>query len=58
MDHAYPRFRDHLEMHRFDWIAAGLQQFAEEHLAEWVRRAIEHTGIRRVALGGGVFMDG
>ncbi|MCI0439958.1 MAG: carbamoyltransferase [Chloroflexi bacterium] len=42
---------------RFDWIAAGLQKFIEEFVCAWVRQCVEHTGIRRVALAGGVFMN-
>jgi carbamoyltransferase len=57
MEYAYPFFRRRLERHRFDWVAAGLQRFTEEHLAEWILNAIEATGIRKVALGGGVFMN-
>jgi carbamoyltransferase len=57
MEYAYPYFRRRLERHRFDWVAAGLQRFTEEHLATWVRNAIVATGVRKVALGGGVFMN-
>ncbi|MEA3458104.1 MAG: carbamoyltransferase N-terminal domain-containing protein, partial [Candidatus Thermoplasmatota archaeon] len=53
----YPRLRRELELHRFDWISAGIQRFTEEILCKWVKNAIEKTGIHKVALGGGVFMN-
>lgn len=42
---------------RFDVMAAGLQEFTEDVLCEWVRRLVAHTGIHDLALAGGVFMN-
>jgi carbamoyltransferase len=42
---------------RFDLVAAGLQQFTEDMLTNWVRNCVRETGIRRVACSGGVFMN-
>jgi carbamoyltransferase len=42
---------------RFDAIMAGTQLFTERMLCELVRRAVRATGIRRVAVSGGVFMN-
>jgi carbamoyltransferase len=42
---------------RFDLVAAGLQQFTEDILTQWVRHCVRETGIRRVACSGGVFMN-
>jgi len=42
---------------RFDSIMAGTQLFTERMLCELVRRAVCSTGIRRVAVSGGVFMN-
>ena len=50
-------FLERLRLQRFDNIAAGLQQYVEEHMVQWVRNCISATGIRRLALGGGVFMN-
>ena len=50
-------FRSLLERERFDWIAGGLQRFTETILAQWVRNCVRETGVRRVALGGGIFMN-
>ena len=48
---------DLLRYQRFDWIAAGLQLYLVEHVVQWVRAAVARTGVRRVALSGGVFMN-
>ena len=42
---------------RFDVAAAGTQLFLEEFLAQWARHAVAATGLRRVAVGGGVFLN-
>src|ERR1700751_3185380 len=42
---------------RFDYVAAGAQLFMEQFLANWVTNCIRATGIPRVALSGGVFMN-
>ncbi len=55
MDYQY--IRSLLELQRFDNICGGLQQFTEEILERWALRAIKKTGIRRLAVAGGVFMN-
>jgi carbamoyltransferase len=42
---------------RFDNVAAGIQQFLEEIVTEWVSGWVKKTGIRDISLGGGVFMN-
>ena len=46
-----------LKRKRFDHIAAGVQLFVERFLVRWVKRCIAETGIHKVALSGGVFMN-
>lgn len=55
--YAYKYFRKAMEFMRFDWIAAGLQSFTEEFLCQWIKNAVRKTGIRKVALAGGTFMN-
>lgn len=42
---------------RFDVLAAGLQEFTEEILCEWVQRMVRATGITDIVCAGGVFMN-
>jgi carbamoyltransferase len=53
----YEFLREKFECKRFDAISGGVQMFTEELLKDWVRRAVLHTGIRKVVCGGGVFMN-
>jgi carbamoyltransferase len=53
----YEYLRSKLELQRFDVIAAGVQLYLEEMLLQWAKNAISETGIHKIALGGGVFMN-
>ncbi len=53
----YPYLRKKTELQRFDWIAAGIQKFTEQMLVQWVKNAIKKTGIKKVVLSGGTFMN-
>ena len=46
-----------LRRKRFDHIAGGVQLFVERFLVRWVQNCIAETGVRRIALSGGVFMN-
>jgi carbamoyltransferase len=50
-------FAQELARTRFDAVAGAVQLLAETLVTEWVRKAIAQTGIHRVALSGGVFMN-
>jgi carbamoyltransferase len=54
---SYRFFQRLLERKRFDCIAGGVQRFTEAVLTEWIRNCVRTTGLRRLALGGGVFMN-
>jgi carbamoyltransferase len=55
--HVYDLLKHRLDMKRFDHVCGGLQMWTEQLLVEWVRRAVRETGIQRVALSGGIFMN-
>lgn len=46
-----------LKNKRFDNISSGLQIFLEEFVCEWIEKLIKHTGIKNLALSGGIFMN-
>ena len=55
---AYPLYlKERLDEKRFDGIAGALQRHTEDLVVRWTRAAVKHTGITRVALGGGLFMN-
>lgn len=54
---SYEYLRRLFELRRFDAVCGGLQRFIEEFITQWVRNCIKATGIRKVALAGGLFMN-
>jgi carbamoyltransferase len=52
-----PLLERHLRFYRFDEIAGGLQLYTEEFYLRWVQNLLQHTGVRRLALSGGLFMN-
>lgn len=46
-----------MKFERFDVIAATVQKLIEDLVCEWVKKAVKKTGIRDIALAGGVFMN-
>jgi len=57
MRYANKYFADFFQNKRFDHMAAGMQLFLEQFLTKWVSQCIRETGIRKVALSGGMFMN-
>jgi carbamoyltransferase len=52
-----PRLLKRSKFIRFDWICAGLQHFTEDILVQWVKNCLKETGLNKVALAGGIFMN-
>jgi carbamoyltransferase len=50
-------FRNDLARFRFDDVAAGAQRLVEELVTTYLRAWARETGLRRLAVGGGVFMN-
>jgi carbamoyltransferase len=52
-----PKLRKLLANQRFDNIAAAAQQHLEELVKSWVLSAVKSTGVKRLALAGGIFLN-
>lgn len=53
----YYWFKERFAGCRFDGIAGGLQRFTEELMAEWVGNCIDHYGIKKIVLSGGLALN-
>ncbi len=53
----FSRIKNAVQFHRFDEVASGLQRWTEEILVDWVGNCIEATGVRKLALSGGIFTN-
>ena len=53
----YSHIKDLLEFERFDSIAGGLQIFVERMMTRWVKTCIAETGLNKLVLSGGIFMN-
>lgn len=56
-NYCYEYLKTELENYRFDWIAGGVQRLTEELIVKWVKNVIKKTGIKKIACGGGIFMN-
>lgn len=50
-------FYNNLMYERFDNLAGGIQLFTENIVSEWIKYWINKTGIKKIALSGGLFMN-
>lgn len=57
INHAMDYLKEMVDYIRFDHLCGGLQMFVEKMLIKWVSNCIQKTGIKKVALGGGTFMN-
>lgn len=53
----HPRIHQLFEGHRFDNVAAATQLWYEHLITTWIKKAIEITGIKKIACAGGNFQN-
>ena len=56
-NYSYFYFREKLERARFDEVSYAVQKYTEKILKKWVTNCVKKTGIKKIACGGGVFMN-
>ncbi len=56
-DHVQKKLTKLLAEQRFDNISAATQQHFEDLVVQWVKNAIVHTGLHKVACAGGMFLN-
>lgn len=57
MSYVENHFKNHAVGERFDNIAGALQYFTETLILQWIRNAVQQTGINNIMTSGGVFMN-
>jgi carbamoyltransferase len=55
--YSYHFFKKLIELERFDIVAGAVQEFLENFLTKWISNCIKATGIHKVALSGGIFLN-
>ncbi|MBU0731076.1 MAG: hypothetical protein KKE17_05400 [Proteobacteria bacterium] len=55
--YSFQFLKNMLELQRFDIICRAIQDFTEDFMVTWVRNCILATGIKKVAMSGGVLMN-
>lgn len=55
--YSYRFFKKLIELERFDLVSGAIQEFLENFLSAWIKNCINATGIRKVALSGGIFLN-
>jgi len=57
MQYADSFMLEKMKYQRFDVISGAIQKLSEDLIVEWIKNSIKKTGIKNVALAGGVMMN-